>query len=86
MLVLRNQVASIGPALADSTATDLTQGAPGLALELGTREPVAISPTPARQLRQRATVVSEDVTAVLFTPTRPGVVLAEAATRRFPVA
>jgi hypothetical protein len=86
MLVLRNQVASLGPALADSRARDLTQGAPGLALELGTREPVAISPTPRRRWRGQDAVVSQDVTAVLFTPTRPGVVLVEAAARHFPVA
>jgi len=85
MLVLRNQVESVGPALADTTAKDLTQGAPGLALQLTTREPVAISPTPVRRLGERPTVVSEDVPAVLFTPTRPGVVLAEAAARRYPV-
>ena len=85
MLVLRNVVASVGPALADSTAHDLTQGAPGLALEIQTREPVAISPTPRRQLRVRGTVVSEDVSAVLFTPSRPAVVLAEAADRGYRV-
>jgi hypothetical protein len=86
MLVLRNQVAGLGPALADSTAKDLTQGAPGLALEIEIVGPLAISPTPVRHLRQRATVVSEDVTEVLFTPSRPGVVLGAAAARGYRVA
>lgn len=85
MLVLRRQVAAIRPALVDSPARDLTQGAPGLALELITVDPLPISLTPVRHLRQRGTVVSEDITAVLFTPSRPGVVLREAATRRLPV-
>ena len=85
MLVLRNQVESVGPALADTTAKDLTQGAPGLALQLTAREPVAISPTPVRHLGERPTVVSEDVPAILFTPTRPGVLLAEATARRYRV-
>jgi hypothetical protein len=85
MLVLRNQVTSLGPALTDSPARDLTQGAPGLALELATREPVAISPTPVRRWRGQHPVVSEEVTSVLFTPSRPGVVLTEAAARQYPI-
>ena len=85
MLVLRNQVESLGPAPLDSPARDLTQGAPGLALELATREPVAISPTPVRRWRGQHPVVSEDVTSVLFTPSRPGVVLSEAAARHYPI-
>jgi hypothetical protein len=85
MLVLRNQVAAIRPALIDSPAKDLTQGSPGLALEIAIVDPLSISLTPVRHLRQPGTVVSEDVTAVLFTPSRPGVVLREAAARRLPV-
>ena len=49
MLVVRRQLASIAPALADTTARDLTLGAPGLALEVRMTEPLAISPTPARR-------------------------------------
>jgi len=86
MLVVRRQIASIAPALADTTARDLTLGSPGLALEIRMTEPLAISPTPARRLRgDQPGVVSEDVDAVLITPTRPGVVLTEAARRRLPV-
>ncbi len=86
MLVVRRQIASIAPALADSTARDLTLDSPGLALEIRMTEPLAISPTPARKLRgEQPGVVSTDVDAVLVTPTRPGVVLTEAARRRLPV-
>ena len=86
MLVVRRQIASIAPALADTSARDLTLGSPGLALEIRMTEPLAISPTPARRLRgEQPGVVSEDVDAVLITPTRPGVVLTEAARRRLPV-
>jgi hypothetical protein len=86
MLVVRRQLASIAPALADSTARDLTLGSSGLALEIRMTEPLAISPTPARRLRgEQPGVVSVDVGAVLVTPTRPGVVLTEAARRRLPV-
>jgi hypothetical protein len=86
MLVVRRQVASITLALADTTARDLTLGSPGLALEIRMTEPLAISPTPARRLRgDQPGVVSEDVEAVLVAPTRPGVVLTEAARRRLPV-
>jgi len=86
MLVVRRQLASIAPALTDTTARDLTLGAPGLALEIDLTEPLAISPTPARRLRgEQPRVVSTDVDAVLIVPTRPGVVLTEAARRRLPV-
>ncbi|MGZ4692745.1 MAG: hypothetical protein ACXWCM_09795 [Acidimicrobiales bacterium] len=86
MLVVRRQIASITLALADTTARDLTLGSPGLAVEIRMTEPLAISPTPARRLRgDQPGVVSEDVDAVLITPTRPGVVLTEAARRRLPV-
>ncbi len=86
MLVVRRQIASIAPALADTTARDLTLDSPGLALEIRMTEPLAISPTPARRLRgEQPGVVSTDVDAVLVTPTRPGVVLTEATRRRLPV-
>ena len=86
MLVVRRQLASIAPALADTTARDLTLASPGLVLEIRMTEPLAISPTPARRVRgEQPGVVSTDVDAVLVTPTRPGVVLTEATRRRLPV-
>ena len=60
MLVVRRQLASIAPALADTTARDLTLDSPGLALEIRMTEPLAISPTPARRLRgEQPGVVSD---------------------------
>jgi hypothetical protein len=84
-LVLRRQLRSVGPALADTEARDLTMGALGLALEVELTEPLAITPAPRRRLGTQDAVASEDVSALLFTPTRPGRVLAEAAARRLPV-
>jgi hypothetical protein len=63
----------------ESLATDLSGGAPGLVLELELTGPVDIEPARNRDDRK----VQAD--RVLFTPTRPGAVLAEAATRGLPV-
>jgi hypothetical protein len=64
---------------ADTTATDCTAGALGLALELRLKDPspVTLAGTPSD--RGGKGVVTDQV---LFTPTRPGAVLAEAARRR----
>lgn len=69
-------VASIGPAPADSGALDLTAGAPGLALELQLLEAATLE---LRKRGSKAKVVH--ATAVMFTPSRPGEVLREAADR-----
>jgi hypothetical protein len=84
LLVLSRQIRAVGPALVGTSARDLTVGAPGLALELSLAEPLTIAPTPRRHLRSRDAVVNEDVSAVLFTPSRPGQVLAECAARGLP--
>lgn len=68
------------PATPDPTALDATQGAFGLALELDLTEPLAVSPR-----RRDGVVQVVEVERVLFTPTRPGAVLREAAARRIPV-
>jgi hypothetical protein len=86
LLVPRGRMASLGPAPADSSARDLTAGALGLALELRFDRPETI--TPAAPRRAAAGVDPPrpvEVDAVLFTPTRPGLVLAEARRRRLPV-
>jgi len=86
VLVLRRHLDTIGPALAGTDARDLTVGAAGLALQVTMTEPLGISPTPPRRSpRDRPAVTSEDVDAFLFTPTRPGRVLAGAAARDLPV-
>jgi hypothetical protein len=78
ILVRRNRVASFGPAPADSSALDLTGGAPGLALELRVTEPLELLPVGPR--RGVTDLVEAD--AVLVTPSRPGRVVAEARRRR----
>jgi hypothetical protein len=84
ILVIRRHLASLGPALADSSARDLTLGAFGLALEVRLTEALPISPAPRRRLRAHDEVTTEEIDGFLFTPTRPGVVLTEAARRRLP--
>ena len=76
VLFPRRSIRRLGPAPADAGAgrRDLTQGALGLALELELAEPVAISPR-----RADRTVQVESVGRLLFTPTRPGALLGEAA-------
>ncbi len=81
VLVIRQHLAAIGPALVGSDARDLTLGAFGLALEVRLTEPLPMSPSPRRRLRSRDEVTTEEITAFLFTPTRPGTVLADAAKR-----
>ncbi len=81
VLFRRNRIARLGPAPADTDALDLTQGAPGLALELDLTEPVeAVLVRPGRR-REGETAA---LTRFLFTPTRPRWVLADARPRRIP--
>jgi hypothetical protein len=79
VLFRRQTVAGLRPATVGTTALDLTQRAPGLALELTLTEPVSLSlMKPGRRVGQPA---STD--RLLFTPTRPGVVTDAARARRF---
>ena len=71
------QIASIDVADASTAALDLTQRAPGLAVELTLRETASLVLTKPGQ-RLGPTV---DAEGVLFTPTRPGAVLREARAR-----
>jgi hypothetical protein len=75
----RNVVAGIGFAPADTTATDYTIGATGLALEVGLAQPVDVVPA-----RRRGGLDTIEITAFLFSPSRPGSVLREAMRRRIP--
>lgn len=77
----RPLITHLAPAPEGSDALDLTLGAPGLALELATSEPL-----PVTVRRGRRDLGTEEATRVLVTPTRPAAVLAEAAARRIPVA
>jgi hypothetical protein len=77
----RRTVAALGPAPIDVGGLDATAGAPGLALCLELREPIEIG------VKERGGRAAREVTTtrVLFTPTRPGALLQEAAGRRLPV-
>ncbi len=81
VLFPRSSIRALGPAPADpGDAVDLTLASLGLALELELEEPLEIAPRrPDRQLQVEA------VDRLLFTPTRPGALLAEAARRRIAV-
>lgn len=81
VLLQRRSITGVGPALVGSTATDLTQRSPGLALEIALKEPLELSLVhPGRRLGD-----SVSARAVLVTPTRPGKLLDEARRRRLPV-
>ena len=82
VLFPRRTIRRLHPATVDEAAdaVDATQGAFGLALALDLAEPVVVSPR-----RPDGAVEAEAASRVLFTPTRPGVVLREAAARRIPV-
>ncbi|MCU0268761.1 MAG: hypothetical protein MUF83_08945 [Acidimicrobiales bacterium] len=86
LLVTRRYVAAIGPAPVDTDALDASGAALGLALQIDLAEPLAVARSPRRHLRGAEAIESEDVTAVLVTPGRPGAVLEEATRRRLPVA
>jgi len=79
-LFVRRMVANLGPASADTTADDLTAGAPGLALQLDLNEPADLL---VRQRGRRSAARSS--TSVLFTPSRPRRLLEAAQERRIPV-
>ena len=81
VLFKRTAIIGFGPALADSDAHDLSQGALGLALELRFRTPVELG----WRENARATPVMEELEAVIVSPSRPGAVLSEAQRRRITV-
>ena len=77
ILLRRARIRSFAPALADTTATDLTMAAPGLALEIALLDKVELVTRVGRN-GARPAVTS----AVLVTPTRPGVAISTARRRR----
>ncbi len=82
VLFPRGTIRRLGPAPADAVdlAMDLTRQAVGLVLQLELTEPAVVSPR-----RADKTVQVESVDRLLFTPTRPGAVLAAAAGHRIPI-
>lgn len=82
LLVRRADVVSVAPALADTSATDLTMGAMGLALEVRLRTPTQILTNAGRRAAGGSyTAAGTPVDAVLVSPSRPGAVMAELAKR-----
>jgi len=79
VLLRRQQIRALRPALADTTGLDLTQRAPGLALEAVLTESLDV--VLARPGRGQG--ASTSASSLLFTPTLPGAVLEEAVQRRF---
>lgn len=81
VLIKRTAIDVFGPALADTTATDLTMAASGLVLEAQLRTPasLALRPEPGAQPE------IQELEAVLVAPTLPGAVLDEAERRRIRV-
>ncbi|MGB3054568.1 MAG: hypothetical protein WBB52_06940 [Acidimicrobiales bacterium] len=76
----RLAVASLGPALADTDAEDLTGGASGLALQLDLTEPVDLL-----VIRGRNRTETVETNALLFTPARPAHLLDRARHHRIRV-
>jgi len=77
VLLPAKKVVRLGPAFADSTATDLTQNAMGLALEISLDSPVEITRRTARSEGEIQLLQS-----VLISPCRPGAVVTEATRRK----
>ena len=78
LLLRRQEVASLRPAPASSKALDLTQRAPGLALEVELHVEAQVSLVNPGRRRGRP----RSADRLLFTPTLPGAFLEEAAGRR----
>lgn len=82
VLFRRESIELLGPALAGTTAADLTVGSLGLALECRLRRPLEIGEVAGRG---QAAPEPRPVEGFLFSPSQPGELLAEAQRRRFAV-
>jgi len=78
VLFRRQAVAALQPAALSDKGLDLTQGAPGLALEILLREPAELILMQPGRRQGRPHTASR----LVFTPTRPGAVIEEARARR----
>lgn len=81
VLFPRQSIEALRPAPADTDSLDLTQGSLGLAIELVLREKIPMTLARPGKLGGEQGASAR----LLFTPTRPGQVLAEAGRRRVPV-
>jgi hypothetical protein len=80
VLVRRVSIGLVGPARADTTATDLTAQATGLALEFRLHNPVRMTLPIGRDSAEE-----RSVQRFLVTPTRPAAVMSEASKRRISI-
>lgn len=83
VLFRRESIVRLGPAPADTAATDLTAGASGLILQVDVSAPLPVVPA-ARRRGQVTEAVG--ATSVLLAAGRPGALLAHAESRRIAVA
>ena len=81
VLFQRRDIRQLVPALAGTEALDLTARSPGLAVELRLVEPATL---PLVRPGERAPVTVH-AHSLIFTPTRPGALLADAGTRHIAV-
>ncbi len=81
VLMRRQDIVRMGPAPADTAATDLTVGATGLIVEIALREPQTFLPA----VRRGETATPVRTSAVLIAPTRPGLLLQLASDRKIAV-
>jgi hypothetical protein len=82
VLFRREAVTRLGPAPADTAATDLTAGAAGLILQLDVVAPLSVVPAAPRR---GAVTEPVEVTSVLIAAGRPGALLTHAESRRIAV-
>ncbi len=82
ILLPRTSIRRLGPAPADTDATDLTVGAAGLILQADLTDPIEIVPAVTRR---GGIATPVEVDAVLVAPSRPGDLLAVAQERRIAV-
>ena len=78
VLFQSREIAGLAPALADTTADDMTGAALGLALELKLAAPATLP-----MVAGRNETVDRDVRALLIAPSRPAAVMTAAQTRGF---
>lgn len=81
VLFQKREIAGIGPALADTTAADMTNAALGLALELKFAKPVTLP-----VVTGRTTTEEQDIASILISPSRPASLMRTAQERSLPIA
>lgn len=81
MLLARRSIVTLGPALAETDATDLSHGALGLSLQVDVVEPVGLNVRQGRSTKPVEVMTDR----MIFTPLRPGALLESAREHRIPI-